>query len=507
VASSPTRLSVFLLMGVVAPTVIIAVLGYVSLRQWQASADLLFREQARDVAAMTVDKIEMMLRQAEDEMLPRLQQAVTAADGHARALDAFVLATPLVQRVYLVDRRGRLVHPPSPPDGDGAVFAGLLGVVSQGFWERGGRREFVAGGVPVVAVPVTARDGSPMLAALVRSIEGLRREVFETTLKGLEAPTLCAVIDEAGRPVFAREPVDRAELIVALPFRQALSTWRLALYQPPGGAPRASVRRQVMVFGAAFALLIAVIVAGLAVTYRLVRRETEVARLKSDFVANVSHDLKTPLSVIRMYGETLEMGRVADEARRRDYYRVITRESERLSRLIDNVLDFSRIEGGRRTYELAPTAVEPLLREAVDAFAYPLAQHGFKVEVRVAPDLPEVALDADAIGQALANLLDNAIKYSGEGKAITVEAAIVDGQLAVSVADEGIGIPAAEQPRIFEKFYRVGRSDTQGRRGSGVGLALVRHVVEAHGGRVTVDSRPGEGSRFTLWLPLASGGA
>jgi signal transduction histidine kinase len=120
----------------------------------------------------------------------------------------------------------------------------------------------------------------------------------------------------------------------------------------------------------------------------------------------------------------------------------------------------------------------------------------------VAPGLPEAPLDADAVGQALANLIDNAIKYSDEGCTLRVDARVVDGQLALSVADDGIGIPAEEHARIFDKFYRVGRSDTQGRRGSGVGLALVRHVAEAHHGRVTVESEPGHGSRFTLWLPL-----
>jgi signal transduction histidine kinase len=216
----------------------------------------------------------------------------------------------------------------------------------------------------------------------------------------------------------------------------------------------------------------------------------------------VSHDLKTPLSVIRMFGETLELGRVTDDTRRREYYRVITRESERLSRLIDNVLDFSRIEGGRRRYERVPTAVEPLVRDTLEAFAYPLAQQGFKVEVTVAADLPEVPMDADAVGQALANLVDNAIKYSGPERAIAVEARREGDLLALSVTDHGIGIPPAEHARIFEKFYRVGRSETQGRRGSGVGLALVRHVAEAHGGRVDVESRPGHGSRFTLVLPV-----
>jgi len=245
-----------------------------------------------------------------------------------------------------------------------------------------------------------------------------------------------------------------------------------------------------------------VIVVGLVATSRLVRRETEMAQLKADFVANVSHDLKTPLSVIRMFGETLEMGRVADEGARREYYRVITREAERLSRLIDNVLDFSRIERGRRRYDPVPTAVEALVRETLEAFEYPLAQQGFKAEVTVAADLPPVRLDADAVGQALANLVDNAIKYSGERRSLRVDARVENRQLAITVADEGLGIPREEQARIFEKFYRVGRSETQGRRGSGVGLALVRHVAAAHGGRVTVESRPGEGSRFTMWFPL-----
>jgi signal transduction histidine kinase len=497
------RLWVFAPVAIVLPAVIVAVLGFVSLRQWQRSAELLFREQARDVASMAVDKLEMVLRRAEDDALGRLAATLAAQGPRPEALDGFLADAPLVQRLYLFDRRGHILYPDAVHDGDAGVLAALLAEVSQGFWERGGRRDLVAGDASVLAAVLRTGDGSPILAALVRSIEGVRREVFEKTLKGLEAPTICAVLDAQGQAVYTQGPLEGADLIVAIPFREALPRWHVALYQPRGAAPAASVRRQVMVLSGALAVLLVVIVAGIVATYRLVRRETEMAQLRSDFVANVSHDLKTPLSVIRMFGETLEMGRVRDEPSRHEYYRVITRESERLSRLIDNVLDFSRIEGGRRTYDRVPTAVEPLVRDTLDAFAYPLAQQGFKVDVDIAPDLPEVPMDADAVGQALANLVDNAIKYSGERRLLGVQARVVDGQLAVTVRDEGIGIPAAEQERIFDKFYRVGRSETQGRRGSGVGLALVRHVAEAHGGRVTVESRPGEGSRFTLWIPLA----
>jgi signal transduction histidine kinase len=497
-----TRFWIFAL-AIAAPAVTVALLGYVSLRQWERSAELLFREQARDVASMAADKIEMLLRQSDDELLGRLATMVERGDLRPETLEAFTRATPLVQRLYLFDRGGRLLYPSTPGERDAALFAALLGEVSRGLWERGGRRDVVAGDRSMLAAVLRGRDGTPVLAAVARDPVHLQREILDRTLKALDSPIICVIVDEAGRPVSDdAAAVAGASLLVTVPFRQALPTWRVALYQPAGASPRQSVRRQVMLFTAAFGVLLVVIVAGLVVTYRLVRRETEMARLKSDFVANVSHDLKTPLSVIRMFGETLEMDRVRDEAARREYYRVITRESERLSRLIDNVLDFSRIEGGRRRYERLPTAVEPLVRDVIEAFAYPLTRQGFKVEVHVAPDLPEVPLDAEAIVQALANLVDNAIKYSAERKTLRVEAALADGELALSVADEGIGIAKDEHRRIFEKFYRVGHSETQGRRGSGVGLALVRHVAEAHGGRVIVESVPGEGSRFTIRIPV-----
>jgi len=416
-----TRFSRWALACVVVAAAVLAALGWISLRQWERSAEVVVREQARDMAAMAAEKIEMLLRGAPEDAVARLRAA--AGEAGPAALEAAIAARPI-------------------------------------------------------------------------------REVLEKTLGGLEAPTIAALLDPQNRTVYAREPLGEAQRLASARLREGLPGWQVALYQPPGFSPHQTVRRQVMLFTFALGVLLVVILAGSVTTYRLMRRESEVARLKADFVANVSHDLKTPLSVIRMFGETLEMGRVTDQATRDEYYRIITRESERLSRLIDNVLDFSRIEGGRRTYERARAPVEPLVRESLEPFAYPLAQGGFKVEADIAADLPDVMMDTAAVGQALSNLIDNAIKYSGARKAVRVSASMVGGELALAVADEGIGIPPAEHARIFEKFYRVGRSDTQGRRGSGVGLALVRHVAEAHGGRVTVESRPGEGSRFTIFLPV-----
>jgi signal transduction histidine kinase len=492
------------LAAVVLPAAIVAVLGWVSLRQWERAADLLVREQARDMAGMAAEKVEMLLRHAEEGFCDRLQSVLTARGVDGAALGRLLADESLARGLLLLTARGEVRFSPSAPVD--ATLGRRLATATAGARVHGARREVAVDGQAWVVATVEARDEGPLLAAFSLDPEALRRDILPASLGPLASGTILAVFDPAGRAVYAPASLEGAQPLQSVTFRERLPNWRLTVYQPAGAAPRSAVRRQVTIFMGAFVVLLGVILAGSVLTWRLMRRETEMAELKSDFVANVSHDLKTPLSVIRMFGETLELGRVTDEARRREYFRVITREAERLSRLIDNVLDFSRIEGGRRRYERVPTAVEPLVRETLEAFAYPLEQQGFKVEVSVAPDLPDVALDADAVGQALANLVDNAIKYSADDRVLTVEARVEGGTLLLSVADRGLGIPAAEHARIFEKFYRVGKSDTQGRRGSGVGLALVRHVVEAHGGQVTVESAPGQGSRFTLRLPLTAGG-
>jgi signal transduction histidine kinase len=492
----------FVVFGaVIAATAVLAVLGYVSLRQWQASAELLFREQSREMATMVAEKVEMAILKTEEECLSSLQVLLMDQVFRPDSLEAWSRKNPLFDRLSLLDRSGRVLYPPGGAD----AYPGLLLEIPQGLWERGGRRHLLVGDQVVLAAVIPGPSGAPVLAALGRSEEAVKREVLAKTLGGLEGPNVLAVVDRSDNQVYPASPIERARRVFTVAFGEALPTWRVALYQPDGAQPVGGVRRQAMLFMAAFVLLLVVIVLGLGATYRVVRRESEMARLKSDFVANVSHDLKTPLSLIRIFAETLELGRVPDEATRREYYAVITRESERLTRLIDNVLDFSRIEGGRQRYDITPHPVEPLIHEVMDAFRYPLAQRGFKVDVTVAPDLPEVLMDPAAVKQALANLVDNAIKYSVERRRLAVTARVEGERVAIDVADEGHGIPAGETERIFEKFYRIGRSETQGSRGSGVGLALVKHIVDAHGGSVSVQSRPGEGSRFTLYLPVLGG--
>jgi signal transduction histidine kinase len=242
--------------------------------------------------------------------------------------------------------------------------------------------------------------------------------------------------------------------------------------------------------------------AGLLLVYHNVRREMRLSKLKSDFVANVSHELKTPLALIRLFSETLELGRVPGEDKKQKYYRVIHKESRRLTQLIDNILDFSRIEAGRREYHLQRADVARVVEDVLDAYRFQLEQQGFTLLADLQDDLPLLEVDKEALGQALLNIVNNAVKYSAERKHIEVRVRREDGRVTIAVADRGIGIHKAEQAKVFEKFYRSEDSLVHETRGSGLGLALVRHIMEAHGGGVELQSEPGEGSTFTLVLPL-----
>ncbi|HEX7787317.1 MAG TPA: histidine kinase dimerization/phospho-acceptor domain-containing protein, partial [Methylomirabilota bacterium] len=352
--------------AVFAAAVVLAALGYLSLRRWEVAAELQLREQARDTATMAAEKVQMALGRAEQDGIAALQAAALAPDFGPAAVDTWKVRHPLFASVSVFDRPGRLLYPVVPTDAESRLVTALRSEISPGFWERGGRGHLEVDGHVILAAVVPGAARGPLLIALQRDERSLRRDVLAQALGGTEGKGALAVLDGRGRAVFASHPVESAAPVLTVPLGEALPAWRVALYQPAGLSPRDMVRRQAMIFLGAFVLLVAVIAAGLVATYRLMRRESEIARLKADFVASVSHDLKTPLSLIRMFAETLEMDRVPDPARRREYYAVMTRESERLSRLIDNVLDFAKIERGMGVYEFAETDIGEVVDRAVE---------------------------------------------------------------------------------------------------------------------------------------------
>ena len=257
--------------------------------------------------------------------------------------------------------------------------------------------------------------------------------------------------------------------------------------------------RNYLVGGGIFALAVSVVLGGLMIL-RDAGREVQVARLRSEFVANVSHELRTPLTSIRMYAETLLMGRYRSAEQMRDYLTTLLHESRRLSRLVDNVLDFARIERGDRTYQRQPCDLGDAARTALETFGGVFAAEGFEVEEAIAAELPLVLADQEAVEGAVANILGNAVKFSSEHKAIRLAVEQRGVEVVVEVADRGIGLPAGEEERIFEQFHRGANAASTA--GTGLGLSLVKNVVEAHGGRVEAANRPDGGSVFRLYFPV-----
>jgi len=240
---------------------------------------------------------------------------------------------------------------------------------------------------------------------------------------------------------------------------------------------------------------------GIWLTYRNVTREMQLAKLKSDFVSNVSHELRTPLALVRLFAETLELGRVTPD-KHPEYFRIIRKESERLTALINNILDFSRIEAGRKEYDFRDTNVTELVRETVDTYRYQIEEAGFTLELNLSQDVPPLKIDREAMARSLLNLINNAVKYSRDDKYLGVNLYRNNGEVRLEVIDHGIGIPRHEQSKVFEKFYRVGDPLVHNTKGSGLGLSLVRHIVQAHGGEISVQSAEGRGSKFIIALPL-----
>ncbi|HEX5964343.1 MAG TPA: HAMP domain-containing sensor histidine kinase, partial [Pyrinomonadaceae bacterium] len=259
------------------------------------------------------------------------------------------------------------------------------------------------------------------------------------------------------------------------------------------------VKSSMLILGVLSVLMIG----GLVLTYRSVNKQVALARLKSDFVSNVSHELRTPLALIRLYAETLELGRISTQEKKLEYYGIIRKESERLTALINNILDFSRIEAGRKEYDFRETDIAELVRNTLDSYRYQIEQQGFSLEEQIESSIPPVRVDREAIARALVNLVNNALKYSDRDKFLGVKLYRANSELKLEVVDRGIGIDRNEQARIFEKFYRTCDPLVHNTKGSGLGLSLVQHITHAHGGHVEVESAPGRGSKFTMTLPLA----
>ncbi len=306
-------------------------------------------------------------------------------------------------------------------------------------------------------------------------------------------------------------------------------TCTISVYLADPAALYARQRQRTLWIGSLIVAAAVTACLGLIRARRAFIRERQLSELKTNFVSSVSHELRAPIASVRLMAESLERGKVADSTRQREYFHFIGQECRRLSSLIANLLDFSRIEQGRKEYELEPTDVAALVRDSVHV----MSPYAAEAEVNLVlatnhaepppnSGKPQPLLDGRAIQQALVNLIDNAIKHSPKNATVTVGWALrqratttsplktTDAEslgpgpwsLVLSVEDHGPGIPRSEHERIFERFYRLGSELRRETQGVGIGLSIVKHVVEAHGGHIELDSEPGKGSRFTIVLPI-----
>ncbi len=275
---------------------------------------------------------------------------------------------------------------------------------------------------------------------------------------------------------------------------------------PTDEAPAAVVARFESVQMVLIGVLVVIMLAAIAVGVRYIARQMELVRVKSSFVSNVTHELKTPIAVIKLAVETIEMGRFRTEAERDKYLRTIQRESDKLAQLVNNILDFSRLESGQQALRLTEVDPVDVVSTALESFRLRLEDEGFRWEVDAPERVPHIKADPVALQHCLLNLLDNAVKYSRDRKEIRVILRPREQMVSIAVSDRGIGIAPDDQPRIFEKFVRVETGLVHTVKGAGLGLSLVDQIIRAHHGRVEVASTPGEGSIFTLLLPLWTDG-
>jgi signal transduction histidine kinase len=283
-----------------------------------------------------------------------------------------------------------------------------------------------------------------------------------------------------------------------------LPGWRVMVRPRDPEIISSYVTRQHWIYGATLVLLVSGMLLGIVLTLRDLSREHRLSQLRTDFVTNVTHELKTPLTSIRMFAETLRMRRAQNEAEQKECLDVIVGETQRLSRLINTVLDFSKIERGQKQYNMSEVDISIVAQSALNTLKGPLKEQGFSLDAGIESGIRVVG-DADALEQAMLNLIDNAIKYSRQNKSVQFKLWAENNSVFFSVADRGIGIPETEKNRIFEKFYRASTGNRLDTGGAGLGLTVVRHIVEAHGGVIEVSSRVGEGSSFTVRLPGLAG--
>ena len=454
---------------------------------------------------------DLVARRARCVLLQELGRS-TELREEARSLQADLVAArwPLDRGTFVAyfeqANRWAGAEQPITPERD------ALSAASEWIWQQwagADRAEFHAAGRRAlrfagISVTVLWQPRADQLMVLVAGPRFQQREWFDAPRSAVGARGLRVTLADAdGQAVLGTLPADtsvteqRTSAATHLP-------WTVFVGSADAAADLDEIANRRRLLLAGLALLVGLVIAGGYFIVRAVSREFAVAQLQSDFVSAVSHEFRTPLTSLSQFTDLLNDDPDLPAFKRRTFYQAQARATERLRRLVESLLDFGRMEAGARPYRLERVSTASLVGGVVDDFRRVGTPDGFTVEMSISEDSGAMDVDPDAFARALWNLLDNAVKYSGSSRTVTVNAEVRDRSVSISVGDQGLGIPRHEHNEIFKKFVRGTASRAHGIKGTGIGLAMVRHIVQAHGGTVRVESAAGEGSTFTIVLPAAS---
>ena len=443
--------------------------------------------------------VELVARRARCRVLEELKQTARLRE------EASALHSELVAAKWDIDR-GTF----SQYEGEIAAWLGsavtvppeqqALAEAVEWLWERrgaSGRSSLRVAGVDLVLL---WQSSGGQTRALVAGPAFQKREWFSAIQTAPANSEVHIALVSTSGPVFGVAPDLKDSETLNRPSSQTGLPWDLTV-RTAEGESIGSNRRLAILLGLGFLILL--VLAGGYVMARAVSRELAVARLQSDFVASVSHEFRTPLTSLRQFTDLLNEADDLPPDKRRGFYAAQSRATERLQRLVESLLDFKRMEAGTHPYQRRRVPASPLVRSVVDDFRREAAARGFDVDYAQTDDERTIDADPDALSLALWNLMDNAVKYSGDSRRVSVSLSGPNGSVEISVHDRGLGVPRDEQQEIFRQFVRGRDARARGIKGTGIGLAMVQHIVRGHGGRVALESAPGEGSTFTIVLPAS----
>jgi len=503
-----------LLYLILVPAILVAagILGYYTFRSSRDHTqlgELTIAQSLLSVAQQRVERIERYIVIADGTVF-RLVNPNDSSTIDSVWLPQAKTQTPSVRSVLLIDQEGNVIQWASREDKKKRraflrLFRAKLAATLELDSPEPGVLQHVHGDAEGSNYLLSYKAyetlaGQTTYIVAVHDTRYLVEAVFPAMFRNDDTTPLYNIVDESNQLIFGPDLSEAGVYTVDHRFPTTLDGWRLQVAPRHAALLQAQVRSRMRGEVTLPLMSFAIILLSAILIIYAAEKERRLNQLKSELMANVSHELKTPLSVVRMFADMLRSDRVPSEERRLEYLDIICRESERLTSLIDNVLDFSALEGGKGPYRLKQGDLGEAVGRALEAFRYRGEQDGVEVQLRRAAELPPVLIDQEAIALAVINLLDNAAKYGGQTP-VEVELTAKRHSIDVAVRDHGPGIPTDSLRRVFERFYRG--PHTNPTRGSGIGLSLVKHIAQAHGGRAWAKNAPEGGAVVGFTIPIA----